>query len=295
MEKNKVSVIMSCYNAEKTLARAMSSVLDNSYKNIELVLIEDCSTDNSLAIASDFKNRDNRVRIIQHKKNLGAGISRKDGIEGSVGEYICFCDSDDVLLPDHISNLVEASLKYDADIVTSGYTIVDGETGKHEEERKADKIYILEDKSKYAILKADILRFLNPSLVKRCLWDKVTYSTRRYIEDSPTLIKLLWYANKRVILPQSTYLYYQNTGSLIHTSNSFKDILYQTLCIIETYNFFSQVNHPEFAPDEFMLGKVMSFLSVKPSKSNKLEYKDEIQEVKRFINYYYEKKFEQSL
>ena len=292
MEKYKVSVIMSCYNAEKTLKTAMTSVLESTYKNIELILIDDCSSDNSLAIASSFKEKDNRVRIIQHKQNLGAGISRKDGIENSVGEYICFCDSDDVLLVNHISDLVEASLKYDADIVTSGYTVVYGEINKKDEVRKADKVYILEDTSKYSILKADVLRFLNPSLVRKRLWDKVTYSTRRYIEDSPTLIKLLWYANKRVVLPQSTYLYYQNEGSLTHAKDSFKDILYQTLCVIETYNFFSQVNHPEYAPDELMLGKIMSFLATKPSEEHKLEYKDEIQEVKRFINYYYEKKFE---
>lgn len=290
MEKYKVSVIMSCYNAEKTLERAITSVLDNTYKNIELVLIDDCSSDSSLAIATSFN--DDRVHIIQHKENLGAGISRKDGIESSVGEYICFCDSDDVLLPNHISDLVEASLKYDADIVTSGYTIVDGDTSRDNEERKADKVYVLENESKYAILKADILRFLNPSLVRRKLWDKVTYSTRRYIEDSPTLIKLLWYANKRVVLPQSTYLYYQNAGSLTHTKDPFKDMLYQTLCVIETYNFFSQVNHPEYAPDDLMLGKIMSFLALKPSEEHKSEYKSEIQEVKRFMNNYYEKKFE---
>ncbi len=292
MEKYKVSVIMSCYNAEKTLERAMTSVLESTYENIELVLIDDCSSDSSLAIASSFKKKDNRVRIIQHKQNLGAGVSRKDGIENSVGEYICFCDSDDVLLVNHISDLVEASLKYDADIVTSGYTVVYGEINKKDEVRKADKVYVLENASKYSILKADVLRFLNPSLVRKRLWDKVTYSTRRYIEDSPTLIKLLWYANKRVVLPQSTYLYYQNEGSLTHAKDSFKDILYQTLCVIETYNFFSQVNHPEYAPDELMLSKIMSFLATKPSEEHKLEYKDEIQEVKRFINYYYEKKFE---
>lgn len=293
MEKYKVSVIMSCYNAEKTLARAITSVLNNDYENIELVIIDDCSTDNSLAIALTFN--DNRIHIIQHKENLGAGVSRKDGIESSTGDYICFCDSDDELLPSHINNLVNFSIEYSADIVTSGYTVVDGETGKQKEERKADKTYVLEDKSKYTVLKADILRFLNPSLIKRELWSQVTYSTRRYIEDSPTLIKLLWYANRRVVVPQSTYLYYQNKGSLTHTKDSFKDLLYQTLCVIDTYNFFSQVKHPEYTPDALMLGKVCTFLAVEPSEENKSEYKNEIQEIKRFINYYYEKKFEQSL
>lgn len=293
MEEEKVSVVMSCYNAEKTLARAIESVLNNTYKNIELMLIEDCSTDHSLEIAKKYAEKDNRVIIIQHKENQGAGVSRKDGIEQSNGEYVCFCDSDDELLPDHIKNLVEASVKHDADIVTSGYTVIDGESNKEIEDRKSDELVILEGKRKYAVLKADILRFLNPSLVRRNLWDKVTYSSRRFIEDSPTLIKLLWYANKRVVLPQSTYLYYQNNGSLTHIDNVFRKILFETLCAIETYNFFTEeAGYPEFVPPMFIVVKVAGYFSVIPSEEDKKNYKNEIQEVKQFILKYYEEKFE---
>lgn len=293
MEEQKVSVVMSCYNAEKTLERAMTSVLNNTYKNIELLVIEDCSTDDSLHIASKIANEDSRVKVILHKENQGAGVSRKDGIEKARGEYICFCDSDDVLLENHIKNLVDASIKYDADIVTTGFTVVDGETDKTLEDRKVDDVEILEGARKYAILKVDVLRFLNPSLVRRKLWDKVTYSTRRFIEDSPTLIKLLWFANKRVILPESTYLYYQNKGSLTHIENSFREVLYQTLCVIETYKFFTEeVGKPEMAPPIMVMSKIASYLTAIPTEENKKEFNKEIQEVKQFITKYYEEKFE---
>lgn len=293
MEEQKVSIIMSCYNAEKTLARAIKSVLGNTYKNIELVIIEDCSTDKSLEIAKEYAEKDSRITIIQHTENQGAGVSRKDGIEQSTGAYVGFCDSDDELLPDHIKNLVEASIKHDADIVTSGYTVMNGDTGKEIEERKSDELVVLEEDRKYAVLKADILRFLNPSLVRRKLWDKVTYSSRRFIEDSPTLIKLLWYANKRVVLPQSTYLYYQNSGSLTHIENPFRKVLYETLCGIETYNFFTEeVKRPEFVPPMFVVVKVAGYFAVIPSEEDKENYKNEIQEVKQFILKYYEEKFE---
>ena len=294
MEEQKVSVIMSCYNAEKTLERAMKSVLNNTYRNIELIVIEDCSTDYSLHIATKIANEDKRVRIILHKENQGAGVSRKDGIEKAEGEYVCFCDSDDVLQKDHISNLVEASKKYDADIVTTGFTCIDGETDKVIEDRKVDEVEVLEGARKYAILKVDVLRFLNPSLVKRSLWDKVTYSTRRFIEDSPTLIKLLWYANKRVILPESTYLYYQNKGSLTHIENAFRETLYQTLCVIETYKFFTEeIGKLEMAPPIMVMSKIANYLVTIPTEENKKEFNKEIQEVKQFITKYYEEKFEQ--
>ena len=293
MEEQKVSVIMSCYNAEKTLERAMKSVLSNTYRNIELIVVEDCSTDYSLHIATKIANEDKRVRIILHKENQGAGVSRKDGIEKAEGEYVCFCDSDDVLQKQHISNLVEASKKYDADIVTTGFTVVDGETDKTIEDRKVDEVEILEGARKYAVLKTDVLRFLNPSLVRRSLWDKVTYSTRRFIEDSPTLIKLLWFANKRVILPESTYLYYQNKGSLTHIENAFRETLYQTLCVLETYKFFTEeVGKPEMAPPIMVMSKIASYLATIPTEENKKEFNKEIQEVKQFITKYYEEKFE---
>ena len=294
MEEQKVSVIMSCYNAEKTLERAMKSVLSNTYRNIELIVVEDCSTDYSLHIATKIANEDKRVRIILHKENQGAGVSRKDGIEKAEGEYVCFCDSDDVLQEQHISNLVEASKKYDADIVTTGFTVVDGETDKTIEDRKVDEVEILEGARKYAILKTDVLRFLNPSLVRRSLWDKVTYSTRRFIEDSPTLIKLLWFANKRVILPESTYLYYQNKGSLTHIEDSFRETLYQTLCVLETYKFFTEeVDKPEMAPAIMVMSNIAKYLASNPTEENKKEFSNEIQEVKQFITKYYEEKFEQ--
>lgn len=293
MEEQKVSVVMSCYNAEKTLERAMTSVLNNTYKNIELLVIEDCSTDDSLHIASKIANEDSRVKVILHKRNQGAGVSRKDGIEKAEGEYICFCDSDDVLLENHIKNLVDASIKYDADIVTTGFTVVDGETDKTIEDRKVDEVEVLEGARKYAILKVDVLRFLNPSLVRRKLWDKVTYSTRRFIEDSPTLIKLLWYANRRVILPESTYLYYQNKGSLTHIEDNFREVLYQTLCVMETSKFFTEeVNKPEMAPPMMVMAKIANYLVTIPTEENKKEFNKEIQEVKQFITKYYEEKFE---
>lgn len=293
MEEQKVSVVMSCYNAEKTLERAMTSVLSNTYRNIELLVIEDCSTDNSLHIASKIADKDNRVKIIQHKDNQGAGVSRKDGIEKAEGEYICFCDSDDELKENHIKNLVEASIKYDADLVTTGFCCMDGETGELLEDRKVDKVEVLEEARKYAVLKADVLRFLNPSLVRKHLWNKVPYSTRRFIEDSPTLIKLLWYANKRVVLPESTYLYYQNKGSLTHIEDTFREILYQTLCVIDSYKFFTEeVNNPAMSPAIGVMTKVAQYLASNPTERNKKEFIKEIQEVKQFITKYYEEKFE---
>lgn len=287
----KVSIVMSCYNAENTIEKAIQSVLNNTYKNIELIIIDDCSTDNSLKIIS--KQRDSRIKVIKHKRNLGAGVSRKDGIKVATGDYIGFCDSDDILLEKHIENLVNAAVENDADIATSGYTIIEGNTGETKEERKADKLYILEGDNKYTKLKADILRFLNPSIVRKSLWKKVSYSTRRYVEDSPTLIKLLWYANKRVIISDSTYMYYQWKTSLTHHKSPFKTSIYEMLCYKDTYEFFAKtLNKPKYTPHNLMVIKLANYLGNLPTEEDKIQFATEIKEMKQFILEYYEKTFE---
>jgi len=88
-----VSVIIPVYNREKTLGRAVDSVLNQSYTNFELIIIDDCSTDNSLQIVHEFQ--DKRIRIITQEENLGANAARNRGIAEARGEYIAFQDSDD--------------------------------------------------------------------------------------------------------------------------------------------------------------------------------------------------------
>lgn len=89
----KVSVIIPVYNSEKYILECMNSVINQTYKNLEIIVIDDKSTDNSINIIKSIK--DKRIRIIQLEKNSGAAIARNKGIEVATGDYICFLDSDD--------------------------------------------------------------------------------------------------------------------------------------------------------------------------------------------------------
>jgi glycosyltransferase involved in cell wall biosynthesis len=90
-----VSVIMPCYNASNTISISIESVLKQSYKNIELIIIDDFSTDNSLSIISNFQKIDERIKLLKNKFNKGVAYSRNQGIEKASGSYIAFLDSDD--------------------------------------------------------------------------------------------------------------------------------------------------------------------------------------------------------
>lgn len=92
----KVSIIMPCYNQALYVSEAIEGVLNQTFGDIELIIIDDCSTDNSADIIRNYEKLDNRIMAIYHDTNKGVSLSRNDGLAASMGEYIAFCDSDDV-------------------------------------------------------------------------------------------------------------------------------------------------------------------------------------------------------
>ena len=89
-----ISIIVPIYNIEKKLNKCIYSILEQTYKNFELILVNDGSTDNSLKICNEYKRKDNRIKII-NKENQGLVLARKSGLDEATGKYIIFIDGDD--------------------------------------------------------------------------------------------------------------------------------------------------------------------------------------------------------
>ena len=124
-----VSVIIPAYNAEKYIAEAISSILSQTYKNIEVVIIDDASTDGTLKIIQQYQLKDERIRLYSNKKNMGIGANRARGIKLAKGEYICWQDADDISLPNRIASQV-SYLQGHSDIgVVGGFMQFFDETG----------------------------------------------------------------------------------------------------------------------------------------------------------------------
>lgn len=115
-----ISVIVPIYNVEKYIADCISSIITQSYKNLELILVDDGSTDNSYAICESFCKKDRRIRLTTVNRG-GVSKARNIGIEKSKGEYLLFVDSDDILLPDALLHYVNNVNQTNADIVKSGW------------------------------------------------------------------------------------------------------------------------------------------------------------------------------
>lgn len=121
----KVSIIVPVYNSSKTIDRCMNSLLNQTYKNIEIILVDDGSKDDSLKIIKKYKKNNKNV-VAVHQENQGAGIARNTGIKISSGDYVTFVDSDDELEKTAIENIV-SKLKKNTDIVISGFKKIDAE------------------------------------------------------------------------------------------------------------------------------------------------------------------------
>jgi len=124
MQKGLVTVVLPVYNVEKYLDRCLESVVNQTYRDLEIILVDDGSPDNSPALCEAWAAKDSRIKVI-HKKNAGLGMARNTGIENANGEYICFFDSDDYIALDTVESCYIAAQKEDADIVCFGLHNVD--------------------------------------------------------------------------------------------------------------------------------------------------------------------------
>ena len=116
----KVSIILPAYNVEKYLSKCIESIIKQTYKNIEIIIIDDGSTDNTYAIAEEYSKIDKRI-IVFYQENSGSGPARNIGIEKSTGDYIMFVDPDDWIDKHMISDYIYLQSKFETDIILSGY------------------------------------------------------------------------------------------------------------------------------------------------------------------------------
>ena len=114
-KKEKVSIIIPVYNVEKYFSKCIDSIIGQSYENLEIILINDGSTDKSGEIADEYALKDSRIKVI-HKKNEGVSVARNTGIEVATGTYVCFVDSDDYVMEDCVQYLVNMIENSNADI-----------------------------------------------------------------------------------------------------------------------------------------------------------------------------------
>lgn len=214
-----VSVVIPVYNVEPYLHECVTSVVEQTYTNIEIILVDDGSTDSSGTLCDEFALSDSRICVF-HKKNDGLSDARNYGIRRSHGSLISFIDSDDYVSPDYIMHLYQALVRGKTDIVTTSICIFrEGEPLKEHKRDTAefhvyDACEALEDMLYMRHLEPNAF----PKIYKKELFDTIQYPVGKLYEDIATTTKLIDKAGKIAYLDEKDY-YYRIRPNSIQTAS----------------------------------------------------------------------------
>lgn len=230
----KISIIVPVYNVEEYLENCIDSILNQTFKDFELILVNDGSTDNSLDICKRYKNIDDRICIID-KKNGGLSSARNAGLNIAKGEYIGFVDSDDYIHPQMYEILYHQIIKNEADISMCEFKKV-SEFNKKELSDKGilnNKIEILDNKDSLFKLgeKGSVTYIVSwNKLYNKGLFNNIRFKEGIIHEDEYIIHRLLYQANKLVYIKKELYFYLQRKGSIMDKKINIDEVDYLLAC-----------------------------------------------------------------
>ena len=238
-----ISLIIPCYNAQQTLRKCLDSVIQQSYTNLEIIIVDDGSTDDSSKIYEEFQNKDERIKIYK-QENSGVSKARNKGVELTTGEYICFVDSDDWVEKNYCFELYDLLVKENADIsiIEASY---EDELGNVIFIKPTSEEKIFDGKRALALLLEDELIQSHPwgKLYKAHFLNNINFPENlKCFEDYSTLFKIFDKAVKVVKSNKKLYHYIQHEDSLSHSLTP--ETAYQFyLAIMEVFRFW-QITTP---------------------------------------------------
>lgn len=233
-----ISLIIPCYNARQTLEKCLDSVIRQSYNNLEIIIVDDGSTDGTSTIYEDFRSRDQRIKILK-QDNSGVSRARNKGVKAALGKYICFVDSDDWVEADYCSEMYFSLVKEDADIAIVEATYEDeGENVVFD--KPISKETVMDGKRALALLLEDKVIQSHPwgKLYKVSFFKNVDFPENlKCFEDYSTLFKIFDKAVKVVKSTKKLYHYVQHDDSLSHNLSP-QTAYYFYLSIMDVFKFW---------------------------------------------------------
>lgn len=222
----KISVIVAVYNTEKYVEKCLNSLLNQTYKNIEIIVVEDGSTDNSKEVLKKYANN-KKIKIIYNKKNSGLSYSRNVGLENATGDYIGYIDSDDYVDLDYYEKLMQAIVDNKAEIAICDIKVVDEETNTEVISRCCNS----DEFNVYNVVDNGLAASACNKLFKKELISKYKFAEGKVNEDIAVVIPTL--VNAKKIAYANTYYYYVQRGGSIQNS-SFSDKRFDIFYGVET-------------------------------------------------------------
>jgi len=276
MDKSKISIIVPVYNTEEYLPKCLDNIIGQTYKNLEIILVNDGSTDNSLLIINEYAAKDSRIIVIDID-NGGLGRARNKGLDICTGDYIMFCDSDDWYDLDICENLINAIKLNDYDFAMCGIREINSKG-------KIIKKYFEFDNN-LEVSRNELLNryFTDHKLISSAvnkiynkkLFINLRYPERMYYEDRYLSVDLFLYIERVIFTGKVMYNYYRRKGSISHNSFSNADIDYVNVLVRdkEILGYISEENknNSKYYVADAVFGVIVNVLIIGRNK-NKEKY-----------------------
>ncbi len=236
-----VSIIIPVYNGEKYINKCLKNLIGQTLKNIEIICIDDNSTDNSLEILKSFAKNDNRIKVLEQDKTIkGVSAARNKGIAAATGEYLGFVDVDDWTDKDFFEKLYNAAVENECNMAAAGYKRC--KRFRSTIKQKFKNIDIFDDINAIVnVLDVPGHCYIWNKIYKREKWLKnnIAFPIGRYYEDIAIILKIFYAMENVVTVPKVYYYYKQTSGSIITKRNYKKDVDW---ALSEFYNFANEHN-----------------------------------------------------
>ena len=234
MNKSLVSVIVPVYKVEKYLDKCVESIVEQTYKNLEIILVDDGSPDNCPSMCDDWAARDSRIKVI-HKENGGVSSARNSALDAAAGDYICFVDSDDSIDPSYYEKLHQAAVQSGAEIAIGDilYFEADGSLSGYQE--KALRTEVISGDEAIHRMRLTPFIHLTTRLHRRELFDTLRFPVGKNYEDAFTTPLILEQVTKVACVGEPLYHYKFNPVGIVRTKFDFKNLneVYANYALLE--------------------------------------------------------------
>lgn len=260
MKNEKISIIVPVYKVEQYLYRCIKSLMDQTYKNIEIILVDDGSPDNCPQLCENYAKQDSRIKVI-HKENGGLSDARNVALDNITGEYIAFVDSDDWVEADFIETLYTNVMRENADISIIGYTLVWDDGGKRRFTQD-DEYYVFDTETaiRELLKQRKFSCMVCQKLYKKQIFDAVRFPVGKLYEDVAVSLPTFLKAQKVVVSGKSGYNYYQRSDSIVNSKFDKRKLYFLDCC--QEIIAYSDIHHGKYDIEAhvFYLRALMMFI-----------------------------------
>lgn len=243
----KISLIVPIYNIEECVEECIESILNQTFKDFEVILVDDGSTDNSLNICRKYEKKDTRITVV-NKKNGGLSDARNAGINKACGEYLCFIDGDDFIVNDTLENMYNLILKNNSQISICNMVRYYGDEDTDIFYKPSEKEIVLEGNNRFKTLE-------QPSvcnkMFKSDLFNGVRFPYGKYYEDTFVYHELVMKANSIVLTGKDSYYYRCRRGSILDGGYSKKYFDFMEAIYIRA-TFLDKNNIKQYANEAYL-------------------------------------------